>query len=208
MSDAISIHWPKEDVRRLWAQIDRAQKELGKDLGQAVRFAAWSVARSLGVVTKVAPKYRDYKAVKEGRGVAKRAGSKLYEVTSWKKGREHTFTTRAASVAELKAKPQVIISNAGRAKAAWMAGIKRLGSGGGVSMNRVTQKGYVAGMRSMAVEQKLSGDDPYVKITNSLPYAASALKGGMSSVNDAMGKAARSMARIINADIKKKLGAA
>jgi uncharacterized protein (DUF2147 family) len=208
MSDAISIHWPKEDVRKLWAQIDRAQKELGKDLGQAVRFAAWSVARSLGVKTKVAPKYREYKVIKELRGVAKRAGSKLYEVTSWKKGREHTFTTRAASVAELKAKPQVIISNAGRAKAAWMAGIKRLGSGGGMSMNRVTQKGYVAGMRSMAVEQKLSGNDPYVKITNSLPYAVSALRGGMSSVNDAMGKAARSMAKIINADIKKKLGAA
>jgi len=206
MSDQVSIEWPKQDVRALWAQIDRAQKELGKDLGQAVRFAAWSVARSLGTVTKVAPKYREYKVVKEARGVARKAGNKLFEVTSWKKGREHTFTTRASSVAELKASPQVIISNAGRAKSAWMAGIKKLGSGGGMSMNRVTQKGYVAGMRSMAVEQKLSGDDPYVKIVNSLPYAVSALKGGMSSANDAMGKAARAMARIINADIKK-LGA-
>jgi hypothetical protein len=43
---------------------------------------------------------------------------------------------------------------------------------------------------------------------NSLSYAVPAMKGGMSSINGAMGKAARSMARIINADIKKKLGAA
>jgi len=207
MSDQVSIEWPKQDVRALWAQIDRAQKELGRDLGQAIRFAAWSVARSLGVVTKVAPKYRDYKVVKEGRKVAKRAGSKLYEVTSWKKGREHTFNVRAASVAELKTKPQVKISNAGRAKSAWMWGIKKLGSGGGVSMKGVTSKGFKVAQNSMDVEQKLTGDNPYVKIINSLPYAVSALKGGMGSVNDAMGKAARSMARIINADIKKKLGA-
>jgi hypothetical protein len=207
MSDQVSVEWPKKDVQALWAQIDRAQKELGKDLGQAVRFAAWSVARSLGVGTKVSDKYRPYKVIKEERGVARRAGSKLYEITSWKKGREHTFNMRAKNIAELKATPQVKIANRGRAKSAWMWGIKKLGSGSGVSMNGVTPKGFMAAQNTMDVEQKLSGDNPYVKMINSLPYATSALKGGMSAVNGAMGKAARSMARIINADIKKKLGA-
>ena len=206
MSDQVSIEWPKQ-AARVAAQIDRAQKELGRDLGQAIRFAAWSVARSLGVMTKVAPKYRDYKVVKEGRGVAKRAGSKLYEVTSWKKSQKHTFNMRAVSVSQLKETPQVKIKNRGRAKSVWMWGIKKLGSGGGVSMSGVTSAGYLAAQQAMDVEQKLSGDNPYVKMVNSLPYAVNALKGGMGSVNDAMGKAARSMARIINADIKKKLGA-
>jgi len=207
MNDQVSIEWPKQDVRALWAQIDRAQKELGKGLGQAVRFAAWSVARSLGVITKVAPKYRDYQAIKEARGVARKAGSKLFEITSWKKGNKRTFQIRAKSVAELKQTPQVIISNAGRAKAAWMWGVKKLGSGKGVSMNGVTSRGYKVAGSNMDVTQKLEGNDPFVKIVNSLPYATNAFKGGSGVVEGAMGKAARSMARIINADIAKKLGA-
>lgn len=207
MSDQVSIEWPKQDVRALWAQIDRAQKELGKDLGQAIRFAAWSVAQSLGVVTKVAPKYRDYRVIKEDRGVAKGKGGKKYEVTSWKKGHAKTFNVRASSVSELKKTGKVRIGNAGLAKSAWMWGIKKLGSGGGVSMKGVTPGAKQRGQRNMDVTQRLRGDDPFVKIVNSLPYAASALHGGMGAVNDVMGKAARSMGKIIEANIAKKLGA-
>jgi hypothetical protein len=165
------------------------------------------VARSLGVITKVAPKCREYRVIKEARGVARKAGSKLFEITSWKKGNKRTFQIRAKSVAELKQTPQVIISNAGRAKAAWMWGVKKLGSGKGVSMNGVTSRGYKVAGSNMDVTQKLEGNDPFVKIVNSLPYATNAFKGGSGVVEGAMGKAARSMARIINADIAKKLGA-
>jgi hypothetical protein len=207
MSDAVSIEWPKQDVRALWAQIDRAQKELGKGLGPAIRFAAWSVARSLGVLTKVAPKYRPYKVIKEGRGVAKGKGGKKYEVTSWKKGHAKTFNIRAASVSELKKKGQVRIGNAGLAKSAWMRGVKKLGSGSGIGMKGVTPGAKRRAAGNMDVTQRLRGDDPFVKIINSLPYAASALKGGMSAVNGAMGSAARSMEKIVDANITKKLGA-
>ena len=207
MSDAVSIEWPKRDVRALWTQIDRAQKELGKNLGQAIRFAAWSVARSLGVVTKVAPKFRSYEVVKEGRGVAKGKGGKKYQVISWKKGSAKTFNVRAASVSELKKMAQVRIWNAGLAKSAWMWGIKKLGSGSGISMKGVTAGAKKRGSGNMDVTQRLRGDDPFVKIVNSLPYAASALQGGTGAVNGAMGSAARSMEKIIDANIAKKLGA-
>jgi len=208
MSDAsVSIEFPKRDVRALWAQMDRAQKELGKNLGQALRFAAWSVARSLGVLTDVAPKYRPYKVIEEGRGVAKRRGGKKYEITSWKKGRKSTFNVRAESVSQLKKKGQVRIGNAGLAKSSWMWGIKKLGSGGGVSMKGISSRVKQRGGQNMDVTQRLRGDDPMVKIVNSLPYAGDALRGGMGVVNTAMGKAAKSMEKIIDANIAKKLGA-
>ena len=208
MSEApVSIEFPKRDVRALFTQMDRAQKALGKDIGQALRFAAWSVARSLGVVTDVAPKYRPYKVVQEGRGIAKRRGGKKYEITSWKKGHSKTFNIRAASVSALKKKDQVRIGNAGLAKSAWMWGIKKLGSGGGVSMKGIASKVKQRGGQNMDVTQSLRGDNPFVKIVNRLPYAGDALRGGMGSVNNAMGKAAKSMEKIIDANIAKKMGA-
>jgi len=208
MSEApVSIVFPKRDTRALFAQMDRAQKELGKGLGQTIRFAAWSVARSLGVGTDVAPKYRPYKVVAEGRGVAKRRGGKKYEVTSLKKGHKKTFNVRAESVSELKKKGQVKIGNAGLAKASWMWGIKKLGSGSGVSMKGIASRVKQRGSQNMDVTQRLRGDDPMIKIVNSLPYAGDALRGGMGAVNTAMGKAARSMEKIIDANIAKKLGA-
>jgi hypothetical protein len=207
MSDQVSIEFPRQDVRALWAQIDRAQKELGKGLGQAIRFAAFSVAQSLGVRTRVAPKYRRYSEIKEGRGVAKGKGGKKYKITSWKKGSKNTFNVRAASVKELKQKRQVIIANAGLAKSAWYWGIKQIGGGKNISMKGVNPKAKQRGERNMETTSRLRGDDPFVKIVNSLPYAASALRGGMAAVNGVMGKAARYMEHVISGKIEEKLGA-
>jgi len=203
-----AIHFPHADVRALFAQMGRAQKELGRDMGQALKFAGWSVARSLGVQTKVAPKYRDYTAMKESRReVARHGGRKKYEVVSLKKGRRKAFTVRAESVAKLKQMSQVRIGKAGLAKAAWMWGIKKLGSGGGFSMKGATASAKQFGRENMDVTSRLTGNDPFISITNSLPYASAALKGGMSAVTGAMGKAARSMEQIITAKAAKKLGA-
>jgi len=207
MSDAVTIEWPQADVDALWRQVARAQKELGRDLGQAVRFAAYKVAQSLGVKTKIAPKYRKYEVIKEPAGVVRLKGGKKYEVTSRKKGVKKQFNLRAASVAELKKMPQVRIGKAGLAKSAWMWGIKKIGGGKNIGMAGATQTAKRLGQRNMAVESRIRGDDPYVKMVNSLPYAESALKGGASMVNSAMGKAARSMEKIIDSNIKKKLGA-
>jgi len=208
MSNApVSIEFPKQDARALFAQMDRAQKELGRSLGQALRFAAWSVAQSLGVKTKVAKKYRKYKEVKEGRGIAKFKGGKKYKITSHKKGRRHTFNVRAASVSELKKTGQVKIGNAGLAKSAWYWGIKNIGGGKNVSMKGVSAGAKRYGTRNMNTTSNLRGDNLFVKIVNSLPYAEDALRGKSGAVNNAMGKAARSMEKVIDSKLKKKMGA-
>ena len=201
MSEMVTVEWPKADVDALWREIARAQKELGRNLGQAIRFAAWSIASSLGVMTKVAPKYRPYRLL------AKEKSGKKYEIESYRKGRKKTFNVRARSVSELKKMAQVRIGHAGLAKSSWMWGIKKIGGGRNISMKGATQAAKSLGRNKMSVESRLHGDDPFVKIVNRLPYAESALRGGASEVTSAMGKAARHMEKIIDDNMKKKLGA-
>ena len=207
MSDAVSIEWPREDVRALWRQVDRAQKELGKTLGQAVRFAAWSVATSVGARTKVARKVRPYRVIEESRGEARRKGGKKYAITSHKRGRKNVFNRRFASVRELKESPQARIGNAGLAKSSWFWGIKKIGGGRNISQKGITDSAKRSGSRVMDVESRLKGDDPFVKMTNTLSYAIDALRGGMGEVNRSMGSASRSMEKIIDHNIAKKMGA-
>ncbi len=207
MSEMVTVEWPKADVDALWREIARAQKELGRNLGQAIRFAAWSVASSLGVMTTIAPKYRPYKVLAESAKVVRQKGGKKYEIESYRKGRKKTFNVRARSVEELKKMAQVRIGKAGLAKSAWMWGIKKIGGGRNISMKGATQVAKSLGWRNMSAESRLRGDDPFVKIVNRLPYAESALRGGASEITSAMGKAARHMEEIIDDDVKKKLGA-
>jgi hypothetical protein len=88
-----------------------------------------------------------------------------------------------------------------------MWGIKQLGSGSGVGMKGVTDAAKQRGRAHVSVASRLTGDDPFVKIENRLKYATEALRGGAAEINGARGKAARSMAKIIEADIAKKMGA-
>ena len=63
------------------------------------------------------------------------------------------------------------------------------------------------GTRNMNTTSNLRGDNLFVKIVNSLPYAEDALRGKSGAVNNAMGKAARSMEKVIDSKLKKKMGA-
>lgn len=195
----VSIDFPRQDVRSLFAQMERARRELGKGLGQSLRFAAWSVASSLGATTKVAPKYRPYREVEKSRG-----GQRKFTVTSHKKGSPKTFTVRAANVAALKQTPQARIGKAGLAKSAWFWGLKKLGSSKGFSMKGATASARKAGGGVVDVMQRVRGDDPMITIVNRLGYARSALRGGESAITGAMGKAARHMAHVIDGQIKRK----
>ena len=207
MSDAVSIEWPKDDVQAMFRQIERAQKELGKTLGQAVRFAAWSVASSIGAKTTVAKKVRPYKVVSEGRGEARRKGGKKYAITSHRRGSKNVFHRRFESVRELKESPQARIGKAGLAKSSWFWGIKKIGGGRNIGQAGMTSTAKRRGSQVMDVESRLRGDDPFVRMTNTLPYAVDALRGGMGEVNSAMGSASRHMEKIIDSNIKKKMGA-
>jgi len=198
----VSIQIPTGDMQKLFQQIARAQKELNKPIGQAVRFAAWSVAQSLGVATNVAKKYRPYRAVEQ----AKKGKQKVFRITSHKKGNAKKFTVRAKSVADLKKMPQVRIGMAGLAKSSWYWGIRKIGGGRNIGTGGATAVAKRRGDSAAIVEKRLVGDDPYVKITNKLPYIRDAFKGGQSAIAQAMEKASRNMARIIDANVAKKMG--
>jgi len=208
MSD-VDIQFPKADAEALWREVDRAQKALGKSLGQAVRFAAWSVASSLGARTKVSGQYRPYREVKETSRERQRfGGQKLYKVTSHKSGAKKEFVVRSRSVRELKQMPQVTIGQRGLAKMAWFWGIKQIGGGRNIAKGGATPKAQRSATDATTVRKRLKGDDPFVEIRNKLPYARAALQGGEAEISSAMGAAARHMATIIDANIKKKFGVA
>lgn len=211
MAEAIQIEFPESDRRVMFAQLERARKELGKSLGQAVRFAAWSVATSLGASTKVSKKVRNVRMVRVNRkdwGAVReyKEGRKVFEVEDWRWGSppKH-FKVTASSLGEAKKKNRARIRKYGLAKSSWMWGVRALGAGakfGGL--------GPIARSKArdaISVTKKLSGLDPFIEIRNKLGYIRSALEGGPAEINTAMGRAARHMAHVIDANIKKKMGA-
>lgn len=202
-----TVEFPAADTRALFAQMERNSREFGRTLGSSLRFAGWSVASSLGAATRVAKKYRPYHQRDEARGVASARGKKAYRVTSHKKGGANKFTVYAASVKELKTMPQVRIGRAGLAKSAWFWGIKGIGGGRNISTAGATPGAKSGAGRFMETEKRLTGDDPFIRIVNSLPYARDAMRGGDARIQEAMGKAARQMERIIDANIKKAMAA-
>lgn len=186
-----------DDIRDLQRQMRRAESELGKSTPQAVKFAAWAVARSLGASTRVAKKYRPYKAASTTRKRVKK-----FIVTSHRRGGANTFPVYAPSVAELKRTPYVRIGNKGLAKGSWMWGIRALGSvagsgaGVGKSAKRYAQKW-------IDVAKQLRGSNPTVTIRNRLGYILDALRGGPQDVTTAMARGARQMEKIIDAKAAK-----
>ena len=202
-----SIEFPAADARALFAQMKRNSREFGKTLGSSLRFAAWSVASSLGAATRVAKKYRRYRQREEPRGRIAARGTKAYRVTSHKRGERNVFTVYAGSVKELKTMPQVRIGRAGLAKSAWFWGIKSIGGGRNISTAGATPGAKSGAGRFMETEKRLTGDDPFIRIANSLPYARAAMKGGDSRISESLGKAARQMERIMDANLKKKMAA-
>lgn len=207
-ASGVSIEFPREDVRRLFAAMERARRDVGKGLGQSLKFAAWSVSSTLGAATNVAPKYRAYSEAKEPRAaVLARGGKRRFDVTSMKRGAPKTFAVYATSVAALKRTPQVRIGKAGLAKSAWFWGLRKLGSSKGFSMKGATDAARKTGRGVVDVTQRLRGDDPMVKISNRLGYAGAALRGGTSAITSALGKAARHMEHVVSGQIAKKMGA-
>jgi len=231
MSDAITISMPAADVARVQAQMRRLETEVGKDASDALRFAAWAMARSMAGSTKIAPKLRpivrnpDKRAGTDAR-VAPfgmyvfRKGEKVFKplrgtgefgkiryvdrktnqvmvrdrITG--KTRRETFASGsegAENIGLMKDKRRNI-GRRGLAKAAWMWGVKALGSGGG------NPAPAVAGIakRNMAVTKRMTGLDMFVKFEDRLRYASLAFKEGEKAPASAAARAADNMRRMIN----------
>jgi hypothetical protein len=206
MSNAIQIEFPRRDIEALRAQMDRAQKELGKSLGASVKLAAWSVSRTLGTSTRVAPKVRKVMPLRKS-GFSDEYKSSFL---SWKKpfivlvdrgwqSREEIIWEK--SITRARKNKWAVIKYHGLAKAAWGWAVKKLGPKS--DMKGVSDPARGKAASQMAVESQLKGDDPVVRLTNRVKYAAAALKGGARDVNTAIARAAKYMAAVIDGNIKK-----
>lgn len=205
----VSIDFPKADVRALFAQMDRAQREFGMGLPRVTKWGAWQVAQSLGAATQTperdvvkSSKRRTVEAVK---GSASAKGNKQFQVVSHRKGVRNTFSVWAKSKREANQLPQAKIGNWGLAKASWMWGVKKLGSGAKFGFATPGARSNAA--RNVEITMSMRRDDPWVRIVNRLPYIIEAMRGREMAISAAMGKASRAMAHTIDGKLKKQMGA-
>jgi hypothetical protein len=203
MAGSIYIDFPVRDVEALQRQMRRFAHETGKDMAEALKFAAWAVAGALSAATKVSAKYRPYK---EDKTLKYQGGVKKFSVEKYRKdGSRKMMTVFANSVSDLKKDPRVRIGRRGLAKSAWFFAEKRFGRSSGDG--GATANARRLGERLMRTEQQLRGLEPHIKITDRVKYAAKAFKsGGEQTVSNAMERAHKRMEHIIDNKMAKRLG--
>jgi len=192
---AITAQVNPGDLSGLFAQMWRAEKELGKSAGEALRWGGWSLARTLGTSTRVAPKHRPLRQIAGGVG---REGRQAFEVRTGKGTTFPVYATDRSAALQLR---QVRIGNRGLARASWMWGVRALGSGGGFPAGISGANVRRAGV-NMEVRKRLTGNDMFISFDNRLRYAALAFYSkGKRTVATAAERAGRMMARTINAKV-------
>lgn len=214
----------RKDIAGVMAQLNRAQREVGLSAPRSMNLAMRAVLNSLATSTKVSKEFRDYRQVGESRS----GKNKVYEVTtryatparkgkalrrSWTSGPWRGQLIYAENEDALKKRPAVIIAMRGLAAETF----RQAGRKGGFHIPKKAQADSRAG-RNMRImmkaarrwaeyESHLKGDDPWLKMTNTLDYAQDALSGGASSVNTAMERAARALEHTLDNMMAKKYGA-
>ena len=220
----------KRDVQSLQRQMERARKELGVSLPQAIKMAMRHVLSGLADATQISQPYREYEDL--GPVERSKVGNRRYVVTtkyqtpkrkgkalrrSWQ-GPFRGQLIYARNERELKRRPAVIIAMRGVARQSWIEAGKK-------SKLRLTAK-ELAGtattaqarsaknkrrMRKAArrwVEYKavMTGDNPYIAITNRIRHISAATSP--SSLSNVMGRAALMFSNRIDGLVQKKLEAA
>lgn len=223
MTIAATIEFPKEDVKSLMRQMERARKELGKSFGASVLMAMKYILQSVAKSTKIAEPYRAYRHV----GASRSGKLQAYQVTtkyqtprrkgkalrrSWQ-GPWRGQMIYAKNEQELKQRPALIVAMRGLAAESWKqagdrANIrvpkKMMDNKTGARNMRIMKK---AAHRWVAVDKRLTGDDPFIQLTNNLKYIGDALVGGESSISTSLERAARSMEKSLDNQIAKKFAA-
>lgn len=167
------------------------------------------VARSMAAATNEprrdvvkAGKRRKVEAVK---GSKSAAGNQEFHVKSWRGGTRNTFSVWAASKSAANKLPQLRVGRWGLAKACWFWGLKKLGPG--AKFGFATASAKRGATSATDVQMSMRKDDPWVRITNRLPYAMEAVQGGEATLNGAMGKAARGLEKSIDEQLKRRMKA-
>jgi hypothetical protein len=187
----------------LMREMRASAKALGLSVAGGVKFTGWAVADAFRTATKESPKKRKITEVK---GARTKAGNKTFEVERWHRGKKTTFLVYAKNKREANKLPQVKIGNRGLARKAWHFPQRKLGSarGGGKVGTTATR----IARRHGTVELHLRDENPSVKITNSLDYAADAFKtSGQQTINNVLERAARRMQKMTAAKVAKRMGA-
>ncbi len=193
---AVSIDFPEADVRKLMRAMEYQSQRLGVPMREATQNAAKLVAYSAAAATTESKAYRKYE----------RQGKGLFRVKSDRPGKQDFFV-RAGSVRELKADRRVKIARRGLAKVAWkiigaqIGGLSEAQAGRDNATSRTRQRANKFGN----VRIKRNPLNPSVTLTNSLDYGMAAIKGGEGTLNNIVGKAARRMFRLTNAEVKKRM---
>jgi len=234
MSEApVSIELKKVDVSRLFAQMQRAQKELGKDLKQSVKWGGILLMQSLAKRTRISKKQRRIvrNPDKRYRTDARRAP---FGVMRWDKHGKKVFrpifrTGEFGRVRFLDKKtfevkyintltgavhradrfdqtPDLSIKTDKRRNIGRRGFAKKTWQWAGKNMSG----GAANIMRVMGIADiRWSGgtSNPTVTIINRINYMDKALKGGLMAVNRSIENAARKMANRIDDRVAKKMGA-
>jgi len=233
MSDAVSVDYPRVKVDKLFAQMQRAQKELGKGLKDSVKWSGILLMQSLAARTKVSKKLRPivrnpnkrYKtdARRAPFGVFRydKTGKKyfkpIYRTGEYgrvrfldKKTYEvkyiNTLTGTVHRAEKYDQTPELSIKTDKRRKIGRSGLAKKTWQWATRNMGG----GMANIMRVPGIANiRWSGgtNNPTVKISNRIRYMVDALKGGYAAVNTAMENAARKMANRIDDRLAKKLGA-
>jgi len=192
----LKVEWPTADLKRMAAQIERAQLKLGKSLEQSVVWAGLLLARSAAVRTSTAPKNR--KNIKndgtkeiliDGKmRIASRKAFPYYREI-WVDGPENIKYWFLKSRSDDKHKK---IGRAGVAKKSWIWMLPWI-------------KGKGGSRRACEVNKKVSLFETVIEMANMLKYIQHALKvsDGNLLLNEALGKTASRMEKIIDDKLRK-----
>lgn len=200
------IQFPRADVDAMFAQINRAQKELGKSSKESIKWAGAVLVRSLGASTKAVKAnavreivrnpdgfiQRDRRAARFGVNRFTSTGVQFLPIRSVGRGGE--LITEATD-------PRIVnhrkrqIPYKGLAKRSWRFLANVVPRGGRIHVDGVPDLGNAS--------WRGGETDPTLTITNKVNYMEKALKGGKSAIELAMGKASRSLAKRIDNAIEK-----
>lgn len=186
MSNEVTAHIDVGDLSRLRAQLERAERELGKSASDALKWAMGTLLASVKASTLQAPKKRKVIANPDPRAQTDKRVAK-YVAVAWRGGAETLIPMKER---DGKARN---IKRSGLARAAWSWGLKAIGQPGS-STGSTDQRTTQIAKNNMTVEKHLTGGpEMFIAAANRLDYAMLAMKGGEMAVTTAADRAAKSL---------------
>lgn len=179
----LKIEWPEADLKRMAAQIERAQIQLGKTLEESLVWAGLLLARGAGARTLKAPKKRK---TERNDGSDEKFKKKVFPYfrTVWKKGPEETYKFYLKDRSDSR---HLEIKKSGLARQSWLWMVPWIKGAGG--------KGFAS-----EVTKKKAAFDIEIEMANLLGYITKALKisDGQVLLSEALGKTASRMEKLID----------